>query len=310
MKRSEMQPLLACMAAIVLLVAAPSITLAKETAAKPATAPTAKQDSESAEKGGASEVDKELAARRKEMLAEAQDALQETNAALVALDKGKNQDAIEALTRATGKLDLLVARDPELALAPVDVQVTTYDLYATPAEIRSARDRAEALLDDGKVQAARSILSDLASEVRISVFNLPLATYPDAIEAVTPLIDEGKTEQAKTALRDVLDTLVVTDEVISLPVMRSAQLLDEAEKLVKKDDRTEEDNQKIASLVDQAREQLEMADLLGYGGEEDHQKFRKQIAELETKIHGDQETSGVFARLRKSLDGFRTSFFQ
>jgi hypothetical protein len=132
--------------------------------------------------------------------------LDETHVALKALEEGKSKEALEALARATGKLELLAARDPDLAVAPVDVDVVTHDLYATPRAIREAREEAGELLEDGKVQEARRLLSGLASEIVIRVTNLPLATYPDAIKEISPLIDRGETEEAKSALRAALNT--------------------------------------------------------------------------------------------------------
>jgi hypothetical protein len=67
---------------------------------------------------------------------------------------------------------------------------------------------------------------------------------------------------------------------------------------------------KVEELVTGAREQLEIAQLLGYGEKQDYEKFREQIAELEKKIGADQEAGGVFARLRQSLNDYPTSFFE
>ena len=256
------------------------------------------------------EVDEKLAERRRAMLEEAHAALDESYAALEALDEGKSKEALDALARATGRLELLVARDPALALAPVDVDFITHDVYASPEAIREARKEAERLLKEGKVQDARALLSGLASEFVIRVRNLPLATYPDAIKAISPLIDAGETEEAKASLRAALNTLVITDQVFSLPVLRARHMLDEAEELVKKEGPSDEEKEQIDQLVRQARVQLEMAELLGYGDAEDHREFRAQIAELEKKIGADGETKGVFARLRRSLEGFEASFFE
>lgn len=255
------------------------------------------------------EVDERLAERRRAMMQEAQTALEETESALAALDEGRNQDALDALARATGKLELLVARDPELALAPIDVDVVTHDLYATPEAIRKARERAEELLEDGEVQEARALLSGLGSEIVISVTSLPLATYPDAIKAISPLIDQGEIDEAKTALSAALNTLVVSNHVTPLPVLRARHLLDEAQALLDQEETTQEQSERIDQLVAQAREQLEMAELLGYGEKSEHQQFREQIAELERRIAGDgEDTGGLFARLRGTLDGFGRSF--
>jgi len=260
------------------------------------------------------EVDQKLAERRHAMIEEANSALSETESALDALEQGESQEALDALARATGKLELVVAREPDLALAPIDVDVVTYDLYATPEAIEAARSQAESLLEDGRVQEARALLSGLASETLISVTNLPLATYPKAIQAVSPLIDRGEIEAAKSALRAALDTTVVTTQVIPLPVLRATYLLSEAKAMLDRSQPEEgsespgDSRATIDSLIAGARDQIEMAELLGYGSEADHEAFRKQIADLEAKIRGSGETEGAFARLRESLERFRTSF--
>jgi len=53
-----------------------------------------------------------------------------------------------------------------------------------------------------------------------------------------------------------------------------------------------------------------MAKLLGYGDEKDYAGLRAQITALEGRIAGHPETSGTFARLRKSLDGIQSSLFE
>jgi hypothetical protein len=45
------------------------------------------------------------------MIAEAVSALQETQNALVAIDRNQRSQALEALARATGKLEILLARE-------------------------------------------------------------------------------------------------------------------------------------------------------------------------------------------------------
>lgn len=65
------------------------------------------------------EASRQLDEKRKALLADAAAALAETEKALEALDGDDSWKALESLALATGKLELIVARDPELALAPV-----------------------------------------------------------------------------------------------------------------------------------------------------------------------------------------------
>jgi soluble cytochrome b562 len=302
----------AWMAAIALFVASPSWVQAEQ-----ATDLQGDPPSESADGLIQTDAHEEWARRREAILEEARSALEHTHGALTALENDDKGEALDALARATGKLEILLAREPDLALAPIGVDFVTHDLYATIESVRAARDQASELLDEGRVQEARALLSGLASEVVISVTNLPLGTYPQAIKAVSPLIDEGKLEEAKLALRAALETLVVTKHVISLPVARASHMLHEAESLLETEEVAEEGDEeveplpeKVAGLVQGARHQLEMAEVLGYGPKADHERFRKQIAELEKKIGTEQATDGIFARLQKSLESFETSFFE
>lgn len=262
------------------------------------------------------EVGDKLAERRRALLEDAHEALDETRAALAALDAGETDEALEALARATGKLELVVTRQPDLALAPVALDVLSYDVHASPDTIRRAREQVQELLEEGRVQEARALLSGLASEVVFRTTNLPLATYPDAIKEISPLIDAGEIEEAKRGLRVALNTLVVTDRVVSLPVLRARALLDQAEELLAKAEEPDEQEQaaveakQVSDRVAEAREQLKLAELLGYGDEQQHARFRKEIDELQARLAGDRETSSVFASLRSALERFQTSFFQ
>ena len=152
------------------------------------------------------------------MLEEARSVIRETENALKALDEKKNEDALAALERAAGKLAIILAREPELALAPSDVKQVTYDILGDIDAIKALRDEIEDALDDGRVQQARHLIRNLASETVIRVTNIPLATYPDVIKKAVKLIDDGKIDEAEQALQIALNTLVVNDKIFPLPV--------------------------------------------------------------------------------------------
>ena len=137
---------------------------------------TMQQAAESVESDVQSETDKATAERRQKIMQEAVDALAETKDALTALEEERISDALEALAVTTGKLELIVAREPALALAPTDVSIIRHDLYATTDAIEAAIDRARSALKDGDVQEARALLDGLGSELVINVTNLPRAT--------------------------------------------------------------------------------------------------------------------------------------
>lgn len=253
------------------------------------------------------DVDRKMAKKANgkysEVTKEALAAIAETGKALNALSAKKpdTKAALAALEKSTGKLELLLVREPDLALAPIDVAVETHDLLVSPEMIKSLISDARDFLKDGDIQNARQILNTLVSEIDFNITSIPLATYPVATKAAAVLIEDGKIEQAKKALRAQLDTLVVSKEIIPLPVMRAALLLEKVEALVENGKRTGDDNKKLTNLLNEAKTQLKMGELLGYGKHSDYKKIHKQIKKLEKKIAKDKSGKGWFDSIKKQL---------
>jgi hypothetical protein len=245
--------------------------------------------------------------KRRTLIADATSAIQETQAALKYLDNGKTKEALAALERATGKLDVILARDPKLELAPAGVGVVTYDVQGGPDAVKQVRKQAENLIDAGKLQEARRLLKNLASETVISVANIPLATYPDAIKSAVKLIDQNKKDEAKRVLQTALNTQVVTDTVIPLPVAKAQEALKTAESLAEKKDRSKADNDRLKASMDQARGQLEFAQALGYGTKKDFDKMYEQLTEIRDKTADNKSGTGWFAKIKASIADFLKS---
>ncbi len=243
----------------------------------------------------------QTAEKRKAIFKEAATAIRETKNALKALDEKKTKEALAALERASGKLTIILGRAPELALAPSDVNVVTYDILADIEAVKALRDEIEDALDDGRVQEARRLIKDLASETVISVTNIPLATYPDAIKKAAKLIDEGKMDEAKKELQLALNTLVVTETIIPLPVTTAESYLKEAETLAEKGDRSKEDNERLADLLKDARKELEFARVLGYGSKKNFENMYKQLEQIEEKTRGGKSGKGFFDKIKEYL---------
>jgi hypothetical protein len=245
--------------------------------------------------------------KRKTLLGDATGAIQDTQAALKHLDEGKPKEALAALERATGKLDIILARDPKLELAPAAVGVVTYDVQGGLDAVKKVREQAEGFIADGRLQEARRLLKNLASETIISVTNIPLATYPDAIKSAVRLIDQNNKDEAKRVLQTALNTQVVTDTVIPLPVVKAQEALKSAESLAEKRNRTKDDNDRLVASMDQAREHLEFAQALGYGTKRDFEKMYAQLNEIRDKTADNKSGTGWFAKIKASIEDFLKS---
>lgn len=263
---------------------------------------------EQVEESVTAETDSQLADKRTAVIQEAVDALHETNAAIAAIEKGDIDAAIAALALATGKLETVLAREPDLALAPVRIDHVTYDVLGSVEAVRGLGKQIADLVDDGKFQEARPLLSGFASEVVIRTTSLPLATYPDAILAATALLDDGKTDEAMTVLNAALSTQVVTDIVIALPPLRAVAMIEKAKALLNDDGKaandkaaTEDADLTAADYVEAARQELEIAEALGYGRESDFEDLHEALDELDRQIEAQEDTGGIFDRID---DGF------
>ncbi len=214
------------------------------------------------------------------------------------LEEKKDDEALGALEAAVGKFEVAIAAEPDLALAPVDSYVMLFDLVATPDTVRNQLKAVKELLDDGKVQDARKLLSTLRDEMEISTVYIPLATYPDAIKLAVKYLRDKKREQAIATLDTTVKSLITETTVVPQGLIRAKSLVEQASKLDK-----EKDKEKILNLVKAAREQLEVTTLLGYTIEFDQSyiNLKKQIVALESEIKGKNVVEKLYEKLAASF---------
>lgn len=270
-----------------------------------ADSPEAKNGAQSKEEAVQQQVDDRATHEREKIIQEAISAVSRTNNAIRALDKGDKDQALEELAIVIGKLELITSAYPELALAPLDVQLITHDLAGSVEEVKKAIAKARDLLDDGRVQDARLLLRDLASEVVIRTVNVPLATYPDAIKAIVPLIKDGKVQEAKAALVTALSTLVVVDHVVPLPVLRAEAALADAKVLANNADRKPEEAKKLAELLSLTRAQLQLAEVLGYGEKDAFKPFYEDIAAIRKATGSGGTEQDLFDSLKERFKALK-----
>ncbi len=244
--------------------------------------------------------------KRDTLIQEAVDALAKTAQALAALDKNGTETALKLLAEATGKLEIVVAAHPDLAVAPVAVEIEAYDVYADLPSIFEARRVATHYLVDGRIQSARETIEPLRSEMIVRVTGIPLATYPEAIKAVVPLIKDGKVEEAKAALQTALSTLVVEETVIPLPILRAQLLIEQAAELAESK-RSKDEQEQLQVFVSAAIYQLALAEALGYGDPATYLVFAAEIAKVTDMLNDRKAHKGAFDKLQSDMKDFGTT---
>lgn len=249
----------------------------------------------------AEEEKKALAASDEKVLEDAFVAVRETENALRKLEGNDRNGALSAMEKALGKLEVLLARDPDAALVPLYSTSNIVSLVADKAIIEQSRLEAQRLMSEGNLQGARSMLDTLVSEIRISTLNIPLQTYPDAIRNAVRLVEDNKIEEAKTSLRTTLSTLVVRDRVIPIPLLNAQLLVNKATDTVGKD------SQKALEMIQDARTRIEVAELLGYtkATPERFTQLYADVTRLEEQINDNAKGAEIFDPLKKNLEELR-----
>lgn len=250
---------------------------------------------------------KQIEEKRKNILNEATNAINETRNALIKLDKNKPKEALVSLESAMGKIGIILAKDPEMELAPAAVRASTRDVVSSVIVINEIRDEAIKALKNGRMQKARQLIGDLASETVIRVTSIPLASYQDAIELATKFIDEDEIDSAKDVLQMALNTLVFTETIIPLPIVAANHFFQEAEILAAKPQRSQEETKLLVSYLEEAREELKFAEALGYGNNKDFKFLYKQLDQIEEKIKEGKADKSYFAKVKIYLKNIAKS---
>lgn len=242
-------------------------------------------------------------------------ALEETRNAINAIDQENTQEAIQALERATGKLDILLARYPELALVPVSTQITIIDLAPRDFDlIEPIRDEAKRAVNEEDFPTGRALLHNLVSEIRTSTVNLPLETYPDAMKESARLLHQGRTDEARAVMQLALSTLVVTEQSRPIPLINALTELAAAMALAaqgqdqQNQDQQNQDQQnrdQVMRLLEDARTQLKLARELGYARRDpEYKELDRAIRDIERQIRAKEKTESPFAKLREKFSSF------
>lgn len=262
------------------------------------------QKKQEAEKGARPKVEEQRQQAEKQAEAsldqEAIAAITETTHAVKAITENRIPEAISAIERATGKIDVLLARNPKTALIPVAIDVSLVDL--APVDIDAIKTRAklaERATADRELPTARVLLDSLTSEIRVRTTNLPLVTYPIALRTAARLLEEKKTEDARGLLLVALNTLAVIDQVTPLPLLLTRVAIDEAQSV------REKDKNAAQTHLATARHELERAKELGYAAKDpEYAALNKNIADLEKQVKGTGDTQPAFERLKERVGAF------
>jgi hypothetical protein len=265
---------------------------------------TVQNQRKQAEQQGRPEVEKERKQAedeaRKTLDQEAITAVSQTQKAVDAIAAGKTDEALAAIEQATGKINILLARNPANALIPVDLDVELIDTapHDSQAVLHIAKDASRAV-DEKDYPAARALLFSLMSEIRVRTYNVPLATYPEALKEAARLLDQKATKDASSMLLTALDTLVVLDRVTPVPLLLAREAITQAQT------KSQQDKNGAQVLLELAKKEVARARELGYTGkDQEYEALNRQISGLEKQLKGPEDATVAFSKLKEKLSAF------
>lgn len=226
-------------------------------------------------------------------------AVGETEGAIKSISENKKDDALAAIERATGKINILLARNPASALVPVHSEVVVIDTAPTDSKaVDQIIQLATIATAHRELPAARLLLASVVSELRIRLTTLPLATYPAALQQAAKLLDQGKNQDAGIVLLTALNTLVIVDHVIPIPLILARAAIDAANSQRQNKDAAQ-------TLLQTAKNELKRSRQLGYMSDDSEYKdLDSEISSLESALKDKGDTSSMFTHLRDRIAAF------
>ena len=221
-------------------------------------------------------------------------AINETQNAIKAISQNKKNDALAAIEAATGKIDILLARNVKAALIPVASEVAVIDAAPLDEKAVQALDHSVSeAVKNKNYPTARLLLYSLESEIRARTYNLPLATYPLALQEAARLLDQGKNDDASKVLGTALNTMVAVDKVTPIPLVLARAAIAAAE------EQRQTDKNAAQTLLATAKDQLNRCQELGYtANATDYSALNTSIAQLDKELRGNGDTTSLFAKLK------------
>jgi hypothetical protein len=226
-------------------------------------------------------------------------AIEQTVQVIDSIAAGKTADALKGIEEATGKVNVVLARNPKLTLIPVSIEALIID--TAPRDIEDIEKLADAadeaiLVDD--FPTARALLGALRSEVRVRTYNLPLGIYPTALQEAARLLDKDS-QAASIALLAALNTLVTVDQVTPLPLLVAQEAINQAQTSAQKDKNAAQ------KVVETAELELNRAMALGYAGQDpEYPALKEDISNLKKQLKGSEDATSAFSKLKTRLGAF------
>ncbi len=235
------------------------------------------------------------------LVQEALNSLKLSAKALSDLNKNKTDEAKKDIELALGKLEAILSAKDTPKLLPIENRMVVKNFIGTAKDVDIAVGKVKKLLDSGKVQDARVLLSSLQSEIDLTVVSLPLISYPNALKLASKYLIEEKPEKAKKVLSLALSTFTEVEQVIPIPIINSVELVATASHIAK------ENREQALKHLEFASDELDKAEKLGYVSRSatTYKQLHELIKNVEKEVKGPNKAEKIFKELGDKLKEFK-----
>ncbi|MCF6184752.1 MAG: YfdX family protein [Bacteroidales bacterium] len=253
------------------------------------------------------QINNTVSKRKDSIINEAFTTASETNKIFKLINEHKTKEAVNAGNELIGKLEVLLANNPDDNLILADVSFKKNEVMTDMGTVKNIVKSAEKAMDKGYYQDASDLLKNLKSEIIISDFYIPLATYPDAIKQAIIFLENNKPEDAKLVLQQLPASVVEVKTILPLPVLKAEQMIIMAKKI---DADNHKNSEKVMTLLDAADYQLKFAKAMGYGNKDkDFKALSASIKKLKESVKSKSDSQSEFDSLKNDIIKFKERLF-
>jgi hypothetical protein len=250
------------------------------------------------ESSGKRSVEKQREKEAEKVIKEAIDAYIAGQNILFMLQHNQLDKAKAELSKLEKKMEVL-QKEYKGKLDKLPIATVIYEIDGV-SDIKTAKklaEQAKKAIQENDFVKARALLEALRNEIVIETQYLPIDIYKKAVELSLQFLNKGNKEKAIESLNLAINSIEVETTIIPRPIAEASILVDDASKIYKKDMDT------ALKLLEQAKEDIKLAKVLGYiKSENDVKPLVAQIDTLETAIKAKKvETKGLFKELKKSI---------
>ena len=208
--------------------------------------------------------------------------------------EGKLEDALRVLEETRPKVEKLY-KEEGLAYMPVRSIVYEYRGVTTVEEAQKLLQDVREAVEQNDLIRARELLNILRNEIVIDTYVLPLNVLKEAISLALEFAHLNDWVKAVETIRLALASIRITKAIVPRPLLEAYYLLEEAAAIY------EEQPEDAIELLHDARQQVELAKVLGYVQEETIQDLLDSIDKLEGEIREKTATKAGFADVQEEM---------